>query len=310
MLNKIKHLKDGDEWEKWIDKCYRLRYQNEGYQNVPASHKGDAGIEGYTKTGIVYQCYCPEKDYSEDDLWEHQRNKVTKDINKLIQNGEKLKGIGIKDTIKEWHFVTPEYRDKRLLQHCKNKRDEVINKRETLGLDHIDENFDIIIKQAEDFLKEINQLAFIHSHKFDITLKNFELPDWTECPSEKLDNIKKKLKKVINPDENPESYEQLVRIIVEYYIKGIEIKNNIKATIPEIYEMIFSIDDVYKRNLEFKSLIMCDSKLNKSFFEDTLSKLQNDLESQMGNVLDQRSIAELKFNLISSWIADCPMNFV
>lgn len=97
---------------------------------------------------------------------------------------------------------------------------------------------------------------------------------------------------------------------MEYYIKGIKIKNNVKATIPEIYEMIFSIDDVYKRNLEIKSLIMCDSKLNKSFFDETLTKLQNDLESQMGNVLDQRSIAELKFNLISSWIADCPMNFV
>lgn len=310
MIDKIKYLKDGDEWEKWINKCYRLRYQHEGYQEIPASYEGDAGIEGYTKTGIVYQCYCPEKEYSEEDLYKHQRTKVTNDINKLIANGDKLISLGIKNKIKEWHFVTPEYRDKRLLQHCKNKRDEVMKKRDELGLKHIDDEFDIIIKQAEDFLKEINQLVFLNSDKFDITIKDFELPDWENCPSDKLDNIRNKLKKIIDPEVNTQKYEQLVRIMVEYYIKGIEIQNNIKSTIPELYEMIFSIDNSYKSNLAIECLILSDSSLNESIFKDTLANLHRDLKEQMGNILDEKSITELKYNLVSSWIADCPMDFV
>ncbi|CEQ14267.1 hypothetical protein [Paraclostridium sordellii] len=309
MIDKIKYLKDGDEWEKWMDKCYRLRYQHEGYQNVPASYRGDAGIEGYTKTGIVYQCYCPEKEYSEEELYKHQRKKVTNDINKLIENEDKLISLGINNKIKEWHFVTPEYRDKRLLQHCKNKREEVIEKKKKLGLKHIDDDFEIIIKQAEDFLKEITQLVFLNSDKFDITIKDFEIPDWNNCPSDKLHNIKNKLKKIINPEVNLQKYEQLVKIMVEYYIKGIEIKNNIKSTIPELYEMIFSIDNSYKSDLAIECLIMSDSSLNESIFKQTLDNLQKDLELNMGNILDKKSITELKYNLVSSWIADCPMDF-
>ena len=35
-------------------------------------------------SGIAYQCYCPEKSYSDDELYVHLRDKVTKDIGKLI----------------------------------------------------------------------------------------------------------------------------------------------------------------------------------------------------------------------------------
>ena len=48
---------DGDSWEELCDMCYRKRYQNDNYQKIPAARSGDAGIEGFTARGIVYQCY-------------------------------------------------------------------------------------------------------------------------------------------------------------------------------------------------------------------------------------------------------------
>lgn len=127
MLEIIKNPYDGDEWEILMNKCYRMRYQEQGYQEIPANFGGDAGVEGFTKHGIVYQCYCPEKQYSDDDLWENQRDKVTKDIGKLLKNGERLKAMGIK-LIKEWHFVTPEYRDSRLLSHCEKNEKKLLKR--------------------------------------------------------------------------------------------------------------------------------------------------------------------------------------
>ena len=76
----------GNAWEELCVKCYRLRYQKEHYTPIPAVQGGDAGIEGFTHSGIVHQCYCPEREYSEDELYEHQRNKLTTDIQKLISN--------------------------------------------------------------------------------------------------------------------------------------------------------------------------------------------------------------------------------
>lgn len=60
---------DGDAWENLCQACYRIRYQQQHYTEIPAIHGGDAGIEGFTRNGIVNQCYCPERDYSDEDLY-------------------------------------------------------------------------------------------------------------------------------------------------------------------------------------------------------------------------------------------------
>ncbi|PFA58981.1 hypothetical protein, partial [Bacillus cereus] len=77
MLDLINQKKDGNLWEELCTKCYRMRYQSEGFHPVPAAYRGDHGIEGYTHTGIVYQCYFPEKEYSDDELYKSQRDKMT-----------------------------------------------------------------------------------------------------------------------------------------------------------------------------------------------------------------------------------------
>lgn len=83
----------GNAWEELCVKCYRLRYQREHYTAIPAVQGGDAGIEGFTHSGIVHQCYCPERIYSDNELYTHQRDKLTADIEKLMNNGERLKKL-------------------------------------------------------------------------------------------------------------------------------------------------------------------------------------------------------------------------
>ena len=93
----------GNAWEELCVKCYRLRYQKEHYTAIPAVQGGDAGIEGFTQNGIVHQCYCPERVYSDNDLYAHQRDKLTADIEKLMANGDQLKRLGVPPIV-EWHF--------------------------------------------------------------------------------------------------------------------------------------------------------------------------------------------------------------
>lgn len=75
---------DGNAWEELCQSCYRLRYQDQHYTEIPAVQGGDAGIEGFTRNGIVNQCYFPERNYSDDELYEHLRDKMTRDIGKLL----------------------------------------------------------------------------------------------------------------------------------------------------------------------------------------------------------------------------------
>ena len=161
MLEFIKQYLSGEKWEELCNSCYRIRYQEMGYQEIPAQYRGDGGIEGFTKNGIVYQCYCPEKEYTDDELYEHMRNKMTTDIAKFISKDyEKvLKGLGI-NNINQWHFVIPQNKDRRILEHAEKKRKEVLAYREKNleQCSYIAENFTITIKTAEDFKLEISRI--------------------------------------------------------------------------------------------------------------------------------------------------------
>ena len=76
---------DGDSWEAFCQKCLKIRHIKEGYIPMPAHFNGDLGIEGFTREGIVYQCYCPDENYGPKDLYEHQRDKIRDDLKKLIK---------------------------------------------------------------------------------------------------------------------------------------------------------------------------------------------------------------------------------
>ena len=46
-----------------------------------------------------------------------------------------------------------------------------------------------------------------------------------------------------------------------------------------------------------------------NIFKEIASDFEEELKKIMGDVLIDESIAELKWNLLSAWMADCPMDF-
>jgi hypothetical protein len=114
---------NGNRWDELCKKCYSLKYGS-NYISVPAQSGGDAGIEGFTNTGIVHQCYCPEKLYTDKELNSHYVDKITTDIGKFLKNNKRLDEFGVKN-ISEWHFNIPDYYDNRLVSHIKVKSEEV-----------------------------------------------------------------------------------------------------------------------------------------------------------------------------------------
>lgn len=305
---------DGNSWEKLINSCYRMKFQDEHFTEIPAVHGGDAGIEGFTRFGRVYQCYCPEREYSDDELYDHLRSKMTKDINKLttLKYAGRLKELGV-PIIREWHFVIPQYKDARIVAHAETKRKEVIalKKSDPKNYDYIDENFIVVVKQAEDFKVEISRI--IRTTLTDVQL-NFAIyhttaPDWSQCESEKVNNIKRKVKAVMGDiDETDEDYIDLVNMYINSYIKGIEILRVLRVSYSEVYEDIYMLEQSYKKEVALKTKMNTNSSINSQLFSEILQDFQMKLEQQF-KYLNMASITELKIDLISGWLADCSMQF-
>lgn len=313
ILEFLQSYMSGNAWEELCDKCYRIRYQNDGYQNIPAAVKGDGGIEGYTMAGIVYQCYCPEREYSDNELYARMRDKMTRDINKLLDpdHAAVLKGLGV-NNIREWHFVVPEYKDKRIIQHKETKRKEVIEfkKSNPDQCDFIDDDFKIIVKVAEDFKLEISRLIRTSMDvKLDLTVMRNKKSDWSKCDSEKVLNVKRKVKAVMNNiDELDEDFLDVVDMYMDSYVIGIELMEKLRTSQKDIYEQILRLEQTYKKEVAIKTKTNTDSSLNHKLFNQILDDFQKTLEKEF-DYLSNSSIMELKTDLVSSWLADCSMQF-
>lgn len=314
ILDFIEGELDGNSWEGICQSCYRMKYQTEHYTEIPAVQGGDAGIEGFTRTGIVNQCYCHERDFSDNELYEHQRDKVTDDINKLIspKYADRLKKLGV-PRIKEWHFVIPYYKDSRIIQHAETKRKEVLKlkKADPKKFDYIDDNFDIIIKQAEDFRLEITRIirTTLTDTKINFAVLHTTGPDWSKCDSEKANNIKRKVKAVMGDvNEDDEDFNEIVNTYIESYIKGLEILRVLRVSYTEIYEDIYNLEQVYKKQVSLKTKMNTDSSINIKLFNEILDDFESKLKTEF-TYFTAASIIELKMDLISGWLADCSMQF-
>lgn len=314
MLGFIKeYTQSGEEWEKLINRCYRLRYQNEGYQEIPALYKGDGGIEGFTNTGIVYQCYCPEKEYSDDDLYKHFREKMHRDIGKFISTDyeQVLMKMGVHD-VHEWHFVIPEYKDKRILEYKTKQEERVLEYKQNnpKKCSYIANDFKIYIKVAEDFIPEISRLTRPNKlYEIDLKLSDKSVIKWEECSSPKVENIRRKIKAVMNGvDDNDSDYKDVVGVYLKAYILGVIHMDEIRREDGDLYEQILKLKQSYKRRIEIRTKIQCDHSMNQQVFLDIMDEFAKTLEDKF-HFLTQESREDLLYDIIGEWLADCPMQF-
>ncbi len=305
---------DGDTWEELCQSCYRIKYQEQHYTEIPAVQEGDAGIEGFTRNGIVNQCYCPERNYSDDDLYKHLRKKMTKYINKLLDKNYKkrLAELGV-PLIHEWHFVIPEYRDSRIIQHAESKKNEVLKAKQENPeqYDYLAADFDIIIKTADDFKFEITRTIreSLTDTKLNLAVRSVKATDWEKCESDKVSNIKRKVKAVMNDiDEEDEDFKQIVDTYVVSYIKGLEIMRMLRMSYAAIYEDVYSLEQAYKKQVSLKTGMNTNKSMNSQIFNEILEDFEKKLSESCG-YFNPASIIELKIDIISMWLADCSMKF-
>lgn len=305
---------DGDSWEDICQACYRMMYREKHYTEIPAVQGGDGGIEGFTRNGIVNQCYCAEREYSENELYEHQRDKMTHDINKLLspEYKKRLLKLGV-PTIREWHFVVPFYKDSRIIEHAETKRQEVLKRKEEdpEQYDYIDSNFIIVIKQAEDFAVEITRIMrkSLTNTKLNLAVRAVEKPNWEDCDSEKVANISRKVKAVMGDvDDDDEDLNDIVDVYVEAYIKGMEIMRMLRVSFTEIYEDVYGLEQTYKKQVKVQTKLNTDRSMNIKVFNDILQDFEKQLKDAC-KYFTPESIIELKIDIISMWLADCSMQF-
>ena len=298
---------DGNKWEAVCQVCFKSMYEQDSYQEIKAS-PGDHGIEGFTRKGDAFQCYCPEKQYSQEELHDNIRDKITKDLKKLVTYQTELKSKFNGTKIRRWIFVTPNYERNQIIDHCAKKSQEY----RQLGLEILDNEFDVLIYDIEFLTKYLPVALNSIGEKLFIEPDNIisqDIDTFKNSGSEQAVNI---INKSISIIENKEAAsidkksETLAKSYIKQYLDGFSVVTKLQMRFKESHEKYLRNVDEMATHLEQKK-ILSDSS-NKEFIEEINSEVRERINNEFSE-LDPATRNRLSYFVVASWLADCPLRF-
>ncbi|KAA5534925.1 hypothetical protein F0919_10015 [Taibaiella lutea] len=286
--------------------CFRLKYESEHYQPIPAS-SGDCGIEGFTKTGKVFQCYCPDNNITSTALYEKQRDKITRDLGKLSVYVDRLGRFlnGVK--IKEWIFVTPEYRMNDLILHCNNKKKELLDS----NLNIIDPSFQVLIHDIDNFIAQIPIALNSNAQKLtigpDITPVS-AIITWREQEIDLVGNAIRKHNKRFsdNPPNLEDKVNQLTEATIKSYFDRESILRRWQNLHPQDYDRYLTL--ISQIEEEVTELCMFPTQNNNQLYLSFRTLVKERLKDNFA-YLDETTITTLMNGAIADWLLRCPLDF-
>ena len=298
---------NGSSWEDFCQLCFKKKYEADGYQEMPATFKGDLGIEGFTRSGILFQCYCPDMEYDPTKLYEAQRDKITRDLTKLINNQKELQPyLGIQK-IKTWIFVTPEYNNKELVKHCSQKADEL----RKMKLPLLDDGFDVLIHDIEFYSAEVPIVLNFRQEKLDIDPEKRspkEIADWKSKEISLVDNAVKKHNQRVPERVLDRDFKvnKLTQKSVSDFLNGDSLIRKWAEKYQDQYEKFQRVIALFEEKVEEKCAVF-DGNSNQLYYEIE-TELKAKIKSSF-DYLDDIMIDRLTNRVMADWILRCPISF-
>lgn len=294
---------NGTDWQEHVQLLLMRHYGPGEYSEVQDRDGGDFGIEGFSRDGCVYQCYAAEEPLSTKKLYENQRDKITSDINKFIQNKDKLTRLFGPTKISRWILVVPRYESKELLLHSEAKAKVV----RVASLPYVTPDFCIHIATEKNFAVELQTLVKAHICKMKVAAKNIEDQDvdfWqNEDKNLKLvSNLERKIN-TLHKKEEPRR--KLKHNMVKHFLTGQALLDQMHEKYPDIYEEIMIYKSTREQILETDSLINMAAPSQQ--LNETLNKYKNELQQISG--LEMQQIEFLVYEAIADWLLRCPLEF-
>lgn len=303
MVSNIR-LWEGEEWEKHIQRLLKMHHGHANYQELPAKHVGDFGIEGYSMDGCAYQCYASQEPCTTNDRYVLQRDKITRDIGKFTSNKEDLVKLFKGTVIERWILVVPLSESALLMQHASKKAREVIDRK----LPYVSDTFKIVIITDSCFEKEIKALTNTGVLDIEIGEQLIEASTrkaWIEENDGLVKNLDIKTKKIPGLVEN-EKVEEFKVDIVDHYLRGQNIISNLYKDYPDIYAKLDNCKRAYENSLRTMSLL--NSSPAGKYFSQALDEYNNELRSSLPN-LNPAIVQVLRWEAVSDWLLRCPLDF-
>jgi DNA replication initiation complex subunit (GINS family) len=203
-------------------------------------------------------------------------------------------------------FITPEVNHNKLLEHAQTKQKEV----KSWGLSIISDDFTVLIKDADFFAAEINQLQLINGEKliFDDVAQMISSHAADKDLSDYENNInrKNKIRCSISADATSEKLIKINQLTSKNWLEGEGFIRKIESIAPKIYHHLVRVINQYEDEVSEISLTWSGSaeELTEKVKESLFHRLKDEIPEMSST--DQRKVAN---HMIAKWLALCPLDF-
>ena len=301
MLNPQNNPKD---WENYFKDIVRLHYLPSNYRDVPDKHVGDFGIECYTLSGHVFQCYLPEQTADLKKLVESQRKKINADIKKLTEtNVSELSKLFGQISISRWILATPANESAVLAQFCAQKSIEVRG----LGIPYISDDFEILVHTESDYPKEVGFLRKeTYQMNFDFNSTTTEgAACWIDENTKFLSKLDMKLPKI---EGNVERITIIRTFIIQQYLDYQNLMDLLRLEWGDIYSTVFNCIQHRENSLIARFILDAGNTLPGEVIKEEMIKLHDNILEEVKS-FKGTDLEKIKWGVIADWLIRCPLDF-
>ncbi|WP_323154309.1 hypothetical protein [Pseudomonas alvandae] len=289
------------EWEGHVNDLLRIKHGQENYVPIPDRHNGDAGIEGYSFCGNAYQSFCPEELCSTAELYEKQRDKMTTDINKFIENKDgNLAKFFSSTLIRRWILVVPNHNSKYLVAHAAVKTVEVVEAK----LPYVDNSdFRILVWDRGTFKLEESELLEQGVRVLRLERKAITDIDMSEFQTDKSEFVRNIDTKLLKLKKAPQAHIEKTReIMLKQAIHSQNMLTDLKQDYPEYHSQIMG------------GVIAREEQLYIEHFESVQKSPAQQVEVLKGNLEKKSKLHEdnlecIAAGTVADWIMRCNLDF-
>lgn len=305
---------DGNSWEALFQLIFKTKHIDDDYQEMPAS-PGDFGIEGFVgRTGVAFQCYCPSKTYDPTTLFKKQKEKITKDIEKLKTYESEIKERIGNALIHRWIFITPEIDRNKLLVHAQEKANEARG----WGLSILGPEFRILLHDGDFYTKEIHEQKSLKGEAIYVEGVSLTLPDLNGDLTEYEEHILRKSKirvaasqGVVNVDmADPRQKAKVQRIYartMDNFLSFGQFRSELDTISPVLFHKVDRILGTFEGEVyEWSDTLRATpDELTEKIKCDLKRRLEEELKSHVDYVLSTRIVE----HAVANWLGLCQLDY-
>ncbi|QXN61235.1 hypothetical protein [Serratia fonticola] len=295
---------DPKVWESYFKSIIWLHYKPANCCDLPDSHGGDFGLECYTLTGHVFQCYLPEQSSDIDKLYKAQLKKIYTDIQKFTKkNVKELCELFGTLKISRWILATPYNKSAKLSQYCTTKSLQV----RKLGLSYVADDFQIVVQTEKNYVQETFILRK-DSYQLSLELDDTTVEGAMEFISDNgtfLEKLNLKLPKI---HDTASRQDQIRHFLIQKFLDYQNLLDTLEKNWVDIYEIVYRCIQQRENNLVGMFMLAPSNAQPSRIMTEQIAALKMCIEEEVPT-FKQADLEKITWGVISDWLIRCPLDF-